>query len=290
MSTRKYNEIYHESKGFKKRATFTRVLVTPELAAEFLKHNTANRPLKPSLLAKYVRFIKEDKWIENGDSIRFDLNAHLTDGQHRLQAIVNTGIAQYFDIITGLSEDAFKVTDTGKPRTKPDVAALLGYKNYKHVSDLASFLISYDINEDYHRASPKPSDNQDISTFLEMFSKEEKEFFIGSIVKGAGYYNRYRTMGVATYAFIYYILAKKDPARVDDFMYLLTTGDGVGYVNHSPIFVLRKKLDEIARNKNLQPKSSYKVALVFKAWNLDKQNKTIKSLSYDDRQDYPIPA
>ncbi|WP_460985736.1 ParB N-terminal domain-containing protein, partial [Staphylococcus aureus] len=67
-------------------------------------------------------------WKNAGDTIRFDKDGSLIDGQHRLLACVNTNLAQNFLIVYGLDSEVFDVIDNGKGRTNADV---LGMKHYK---------------------------------------------------------------------------------------------------------------------------------------------------------------
>ena len=62
--------------------------VNAEMAEEWLKRNTDNRPLRPSLARNYRDELLRNKWRVNGEPIIFASDQTLLDGQHRLQAIV----------------------------------------------------------------------------------------------------------------------------------------------------------------------------------------------------------
>ena len=67
------------------------VMVTPELAAEWLTHNTHNRGLKPIAIKRFAEDMTTGDWQWNGESIRFAADGTLLDGQNRLHAIVDSG-------------------------------------------------------------------------------------------------------------------------------------------------------------------------------------------------------
>ena len=70
------------------------VRVTPTVATNWLGLNYAGqRKLKLSTVARYAREMKHGKWIgDNGQSIVFSSDGWLVDGQHRLRAVIQSGI------------------------------------------------------------------------------------------------------------------------------------------------------------------------------------------------------
>ena len=75
------------------------VLVTPELASKWLEKNIDNRNLRKNTINQYVNDMKNGKWSLVGDSITFDKDGILTNGQHRLYAVVQSNTAQYFNVM-----------------------------------------------------------------------------------------------------------------------------------------------------------------------------------------------
>lgn len=98
------------------------VSVTPSLAAEWLeKHNNGNRPIRPGVVKKYVAMMQAGQWSLSPDGIIFGDGGRLIQGQHRLTAIVRSGVTCEMLVTTGVSNDVFKVLDRGAPRTVADV-------------------------------------------------------------------------------------------------------------------------------------------------------------------------
>ena len=96
--------------------------ITPEKAREILeKRNTDNyRNLKQSAANLYEKDMKDGNWMFNGDTIRFDKNGQLMDGQTRLTAIRDSGISQKFFVVTGLDPECAKTIDIGFKRSVED--------------------------------------------------------------------------------------------------------------------------------------------------------------------------
>ena len=67
------------------------IKVTPHLASKWLQKNSCNRPLSQNTVYRYADAILSGEWKLNGDTIRFDSNGTLIDGQHRLHACVKAG-------------------------------------------------------------------------------------------------------------------------------------------------------------------------------------------------------
>lgn len=105
------------------------VKITPQMAAQMLLKNTQNRKISKPHVSDMVRDMVAGNWQQNGDTIRFDWNDELVDGQHRLKAIVESGISMVCVVIRGLDPSAMKTIDSGKKRSYGDRLTIRGMKN-----------------------------------------------------------------------------------------------------------------------------------------------------------------
>jgi len=105
-------------------------VITPEKATEWLKHNTCNRPLSQRHAATLAAAIIADQWELNGESVKFNGDGTLVDGQHRLTAIIKAGKAIKCYVARGLSAESYDTVDQGKSRSLADVLARHGEKSY----------------------------------------------------------------------------------------------------------------------------------------------------------------
>lgn len=102
------------------------IRVTPELAETWLGRNEANRNLRPSNVARLVRDMQAGNFALTGDSIKFDWDGNLIDGQHRLTAVRDSGVAVYMLIVHGIAPTVRAVIDTGAKRSAADALRMAG--------------------------------------------------------------------------------------------------------------------------------------------------------------------
>jgi hypothetical protein len=103
------------------RTTIDRVLVTPEIAEYILKvANGNNRNISKATVDSYVNDIWNGAWKDNGERVKFGKDGNLRDGQHRLSAIVKSGVAMELDMVFGLDDDIIGTFDRQRPRTNGD--------------------------------------------------------------------------------------------------------------------------------------------------------------------------
>ena len=102
--------------------------ITPNRAAEYLKYNKSNRRLVNNRVEFYQRQMEKGQWKLTGDAIKSN-SIDLVDGQHRLQAIVRSGVTLKMVVVRNLDNDVFDVLDTGRTRQAGDVLSAYGYAN-----------------------------------------------------------------------------------------------------------------------------------------------------------------
>lgn len=113
--------------------------ISPIKAAEYLKFNKSNRHLVESRVLFYQRQMEAGRWKMTGDPIKFD-GTNLIDGQHRLQAIVRSGVTLRIVVVRNLDSDVFDVLDTGRNRQAGDVLSAYGYSNVFLLASAGRFI------------------------------------------------------------------------------------------------------------------------------------------------------
>jgi hypothetical protein len=104
------------------------VSVTPQLAKEWLTKNIGNnRKLMKGKIDKWATSMLDGEWIV-AESIKFDKNGNLFDGQHRLMAVIQTGLTIDFLVTEGYDPKAAQVVDIGANRRLEHIAQLQGKK------------------------------------------------------------------------------------------------------------------------------------------------------------------
>ena len=103
-----------------RKLSYQEILVTPEMAEEWLKDNPANRRLAKTTVSAYMRDMLAGKWKLSGDPIRFSPDGRLIDGQHRLKACVLGKVPFKSLVIRNVPHDVMRVIDHGRSRTVAD--------------------------------------------------------------------------------------------------------------------------------------------------------------------------
>lgn len=105
---------------------YTRIeIITPEIAASYLKKNVKNRNIRKRVVTSYARDMKNGDWNQNGQSIGFFENGTLADGQHRLMAVIEAGVPVEFLVVYDIPNGS-NIIDVGVKRTTNDIIKLSG--------------------------------------------------------------------------------------------------------------------------------------------------------------------
>lgn len=92
-------------------------LVTPQLAASWLQLNRPeNRRMSQRAVANLATTMLAGEYLLTHQPIAFDAHGRLIDGQHRLAAVVQSGVTVQMWVITGADPETFGVVDTGLAR------------------------------------------------------------------------------------------------------------------------------------------------------------------------------
>src|ERR1700753_330097 len=100
--------------------------ITPEIARAWLETNIHNRPVNETVIARYVEAMKSGQWERNGETIKFANTGALLDGQHRLKAVLQSGVTIETYVVFNLPPQVFDTIDTGRNRSIGDLLALDG--------------------------------------------------------------------------------------------------------------------------------------------------------------------
>jgi hypothetical protein len=283
---------------------FDIVVVTPTMAAEWLKLNTRNRPLRPATVNKYVRILQRSEWVLTGDCVCFDVNDQLANGQHRLAAIIQSGIAAPFGVMWGLDEMAQDAMDGNLPRILADALALRG--------EVATHTLAAAIRAlqklEYIRTSGRvnymdPSAENPTTIQSLAFFRQHQELRDCLPKTRATCRKLHARPGMS--AALYWLFAQQDQELADMFFDQLETGtmlpvghaaaaERVGLPAKSPILQLREWLINQKAEKFSKPPDYREAAMFCKAWYLWCRSETVGQLSWNYgpkvKEKFPIGA
>lgn len=104
-------------------------IVTPAQAKEYLERRLPNRNLNEATALRYASDMSNGRWLNNGQGIVFDEQGNLIDGQHRMRAVLISGVSISMLVVRGAPARAMETMDTGRARNLSDVLHIRGFKN-----------------------------------------------------------------------------------------------------------------------------------------------------------------
>jgi hypothetical protein len=264
--------------------TQTIELITPDRARELLTLNTKNRPIVKANLNRLISEIENGLFKFNGDSIRISKSNTILDGQHRLLAIVHTGVAVKTVLIKGLDDDVFDTIDQGSQRT---LGALIGIDkapNYNICASIIPLLMTYKST-----GTPKSNGKNISKPIMLNYFNENKNRIIEAAEFARSSKSFSRWISPAYAGFLYFTLSKIDNDLCLEFTTKIESG--VGIEDYSPEFLLREKLIKII--SSIQKESVlHRSAYVIIAWNYMREKRKPKVIRWtvngENAQDYPI--
>jgi hypothetical protein len=249
------------------------VCITPELAAKWLKEaNKGNRPIRQSKVNEYAKALKEGKWKLNGQTITVS-NDRLIDGQHRLAAIVKSGVDMITLAVVGVENDVFNTIDIGAKRSSADFLSCLGEAQSKILASALLYLEAY---------------------YSKNLSLIVGNSLGGNVVDMLEKYPNARNHLISRRAYAYapagmlsackYIFDSISPKDCQEFFDRLLTGANLAA--YDPVLVLRDKLAKNASDIKKLPRE-HVFALIIKSWNMHRNGAPCVVLRYRTNGDAP---
>jgi len=230
--------------------------ITPTIAADWMRRNISNRKISRTLVSFLSQQLRQGEWIVNGETLIFDWDDNLLNGQHRLKACLESGVSFTSVIVRGIDPAAFKTMDTGSARRLSDVLYLGGELNPKI---LATAIRTYWVMQDLPHRYRKRLNHTAALRFFEQHPELRKsvEFAIDngiSSVLSPGY-------GAA----FHYATREKDQQLADDFWSRLATGERLQ--RDEAVYTLRERLIQSRTHPDKKLSRDLLIVLCIRAWN-----------------------
>jgi hypothetical protein len=255
--------------------------ITPKKAMEWLKRNINNRPLGRNYVEKYAKAMRAGEWLLNGDVIRFNANGDLIDGQHRLTAVVESGVCIECYVLRGLPHEAFDTFDQGNRRTLDHILARRGEMHYTTLAASIRALWRIKVGWLAARGELRPSQMDEI------LSSHPK--IRDSVALVCEHVKRRSFVSPSAAAAFHYAFGLADKDKSALFWNRVLLGEEL--TSKMPEYVLRERLIENRDNKVAKLPNDMTAAMVVKAWNAAYDNRHIKILKIDSaREEFPIIA
>jgi hypothetical protein len=206
--------------------------VTPKKAAAYLAKNVTNRSLREPTVAAYEADMRAGNWVPTHQGIAFNDREELIDGQHRLTAVVRSGVTVRMLVTRGLpsvtgDNHTMDAVDRGAGRSIADQLKLQhGFTN----PNLGIAAIAVIANVTLRATIAKQTVAQVLNA-LEVYGRHIAE--VGKIIDQPTHRHFRRSAFVAALAFARAV----EPAGVDRFIKGILSGASLDA--DSPVLTLR---------------------------------------------------
>lgn len=262
--------------------------VTPEVAKKWLGTNiNKQRNIIYPRLEFYERQMRDGKWRQNGESVIFDKNGNLIDGQHRLTAMVNSGVTiKEMVVVTEVDPDAFSTIDSGVSRGSKTVCEIEGIPNATAVSAIARAVVLYNKIMVFPGFNPTGRSSDGMVTNEEIRECVEKYKDIAIIASNVSAMKGVKKIISPSHAGFFKWLIIEDQKDMVDLMFdQISSGENL--TKKDPVYHLRKRILEVSRSATV-PASCRWVFLV-KTWNDLCQSRETPFLRWTESESIPVP-
>lgn len=260
--------------------------VTPELAKAWLAKNGKNRRISQVHVNRLADAMKHGRWVLNGQTVSFDLEGRLLDGQHRLSAVVESGQTIQMAVAVGVSDDeAFKSYDgVALKRGANQVATVMGVKNANRTAAIARVIMAWEsaksmeeFARDAGRGGQSPYEVAEKAEEISEEAHAADEMIGGHVASKSG--------SRATLVAMVMLFNRVDPVATSTFCHKLKTGIVDG--ENDPVLLLRDRLLSGQRGKGGNSWRPVMMALTIKAFNAHRTGRKLKNLRWRTEGDQP---
>ncbi|MFI5780874.1 hypothetical protein [Nocardia sp. NPDC051570] len=237
--------------------------MTPQLASEWLERNTGNRPLSRMMVVQLAGAIQRGEWLHTHQGIAFDTNGVLIDGQHRLAAVVRSGVTVRMQVTFDVPPATFSVVDTGRKRSARDILSLSGEENASYLASAlrVHYLYSHNPNAVWVGTVSMVT-NEQIIEFLQTHPEMRDSVALGRTLNKA-----FRILVPA--AAVGYYLTKTRRPDIDQTTWIDGLESGAHLAEGDPRLMLRNVILRTSAGKSATKAdgSRNQLHLYLKAWN-----------------------
>lgn len=246
-----------------------KVKVTPELAKRWLGTNQDNRNLSEAHVKKLARDMSNDDFPNIGETIKFDTEGHLIDGQHRLEAVKLSGKTIEFIIIEGVEREHRYRMDKGRPRKVSDQLTMqYRIPSAQMAAATVRIILMWQI-EVIKSETFKPTDSEIVE-----FTVENADLVNQSVRYGMTLRTEIGALPSPTSA-LFFLTSQIEAAEALQFWESVKTGEGLH--KGDPELTLRNAISRLTVKGGEKNPKTY-MAMVAKAWNARREGRKIQVL------------
>ncbi len=105
------------------------VLVTPQLAEQWLRNQAPNRSVSEVRVKDFAQQMRDGRWMLSPQPICTDIEGRVIDGQHRLLAVIASGVSVTMLVVYNVPAESQHVIDRVRPRRNVDDLKMAGIED-----------------------------------------------------------------------------------------------------------------------------------------------------------------
>jgi len=282
------SDISRNSSRRKDYITEERVYVTPTAAKKWLGLNTDNyRTMSKANVSNLTRALRLGLFQPGAcGPVAFHEEGYLADGQHRLMAIVVSGVGAWLSVRWGLKDSDIIALDSGKRRTARDRIKRLGLFTKPTLVAPASRFMVQALTDGFATAVHGRKGISDaVQVKFCIAESEALEFATASMTSRRRSFDGNKALHVLR------VIAYQDHAdRVEEFTQSFVSGANLS--QRSPILALRNRLSELRAEADEEGKKQdfreLGNQLMFLAWNKWMEGRSATKLRRPSKLVVPI--
>jgi hypothetical protein len=263
--------------------------IPPGLAKKYLATMPKNRRVRKKHADNLTLLMKDGHWKKTGDAIRFNQKGELIDGQHRLMAVIASGITIRTLVIREVPNNAFMDLDTGAVRSPGDLLSIAGHKFSNNIASIIRLANSILEIEDGKVGPTSFGKRKMPPATLLKWGRDYGDGLLDAVKITTTADARNVCRPPSVFGALYFLFADYNPKAAKEFFETLAEGADFEYRKEDPIYVLRRTLLGMREKKHLKRPNYYKAAITIKAWNLyqDRQKSKMPTLRFSEVEGWP---
>jgi hypothetical protein len=253
------------------------VRITPAIAQRMLSRNKRNRPLSETHVKNLSDSFLAGDMILNGETIIFDIDEYLLNGQHRLQACIETKTPWDSIVIRGIDPEAFKTLDSGRKRSTADTLTMQGESHAANIASAAQALIAFvDFGGAVRHTTTHARKATPAAVERVLAAHPRLRQSVYAMRKSKRYDNQNGYL-------LHYLFSTVDPRLAKDFAEVLAAGHtDIG----RPFVRLRETLlvDDKGKRNDMRRMNAAKAV---KAFNAERRGQRVKQLKFHKNEAFP---
>lgn len=248
--------------------------IGPDRAEQLLGRMVQNRKIRPAKVRQFANDMTSGRWLLTGEAIKLTEDGRVIDGEHRLKAIIESGVAVTTLVIYGARLEDRVVMDTGTSRSLADHLSFMGEINCQELAASLTALKDRQSGIPW-RSGMGGSATTSRQQYLDLLAEHPNiRQSVATVIKAC----RLLRLPSGIAAALHYDMATLDSTDAEDFWGRLYSG--VDLPEHHPILVLRRRLEDNAASVGKKLERALIHAYIIKAWNAYREGREISIIRW----------